>query len=129
MMTDPLADMLTRIRNANSALLPKIELPHSKLKESVATVLVKHGYAAGCAVSGDLKKTITITLKYHGREAVIKGLKRVSRPGLRQYVNAQQIPRVLRGLGTAILSTSRGIMAGQEARSAKVGGEVLCYVW
>ena len=129
MMTDPLADMLTRIRNASSALLPKIELLHSKLKESVAGVLVRHGYAANCKVDGAVKKTLTITLKYQGREAVIKGVKRVSRPGLRQYVNAQEIPRVLRGLGTAILSTSRGIMAGQEARSANVGGEVLCYVW
>lgn len=129
MMTDPLADMLSRIRNASSALLPKIELPHSKLKESVAGVLVRQGYADNCAVSGDIKKTLTITLKYQGRDAVIKGLKRVSRPGLRQYVNAQEIPRVLRGLGTAILSTSRGIMAGQDARNANVGGEVLCYVW
>jgi len=129
MMTDPIADMLSRVRNASAALLPTVDIPHSKMKESLAKILVKSGYAEDCKVTGDLKKTITVTLKYQGREGVIKGLKRVSRPGLRQYVNSQQIPRVLRGLGTAILSTSRGVITGQEARKENVGGEVVCYVW
>ena len=129
MMTDPIADMLSRVRNASAALLPTVEIPHSKMKESIAKILVKAGYAEDSKVAGDLNKTITITLKYEGREGVIKGLKRVSRPGLRQYVDSQQIPRVLRGLGTAILSTSRGIITGQDARKQNVGGEVVCYVW
>jgi small subunit ribosomal protein S8 len=129
MMTDPIADMLARVRNASAALLPTVDIPHSQMKESIAKILVKAGYAEDSKISGDLKKTITITLKYDGREGVIKGLKRVSRPGLRQYVNAQHIPRVLRGLGTAILSTSRGVITGQDARKENVGGEVVCYVW
>ncbi len=129
MMTDPIADMLARVRNASAALLPEVRIPHSNMKESIARILVKQGYAGDCKVEGDLKKTIVVSLKYNGREGVIKGLRRVSRPGLRQYVNAQHIPRVLRGLGTAILSTSRGIITGQDARKANVGGEVVCYVW
>lgn len=128
-MTDPLADMLTRIRNASRALLPEIEVRHSKLKESVARVLQKEGYVSDCAVQGQPLRKLKVKLKYHGRQGVIVGLRRISRPGLRRYVGAGEIPRVLGGLGVPILSTPRGVMSGNEARKQNVGGELLCYVW
>jgi len=127
-MTDPIADMLTRIRNAHRALLPAVEMPHSKLKESIAHILKKEGYVTEVAVDGT-PKTIKMKLKYEGRRGVIEGLRRVSTPGLRRYVGATDIPRVRGGLGTAIVSTSRGIMTGTQARRSNIGGELLCYIW
>jgi len=128
-MTDPIADLLTRLRNASRALLPEIELRHSKLKESVARVLKAEGYVADCQVEGTPLRKLKIRLKYSGRRGVIVGLRRVSRPGLRRYAGAGEMPRVLGGLGVAIVSTPRGVMTGAEARKLNVGGEVLCYVW
>lgn len=128
-MTDSIADMLARIRNANSALRPEIELPHSKLKESIARVLKQEGYLADCTVEGSSPPVLRLKLKFQGRKGVIAGLRRVSRPGLRRYVGSQDVPRVLGGLGTAILSTPRGIMTGTQARRQNVGGELICYVW
>ncbi|MBI3413777.1 MAG: 30S ribosomal protein S8 [Verrucomicrobia bacterium] len=129
MMTDPLADMLTRIRNANLALLPDVEMPHSKLKESVAKILKREGYVSDCAVEGNKIKKLKLRLKYQGRKGVIEGLRRISTPGLRRYVGATEIPRVLDGMGIAIVSTSRGVMTGIEAQKQKLGGELLCFVW
>jgi small subunit ribosomal protein S8 len=129
-MTDPISDLLTRIRNAHQALLPAVELPYSKLKENVAAILKKEGYVTDFSVDGQAaRKRLKIKLKYQGRRGVIEGLQRVSSPGLRRYVGATEIPRVRGGLGTAILSTSRGVMSGVQARKQNVGGEVLCYVW
>ena len=128
-MTDPISDMLTRIRNAHGALLTSIELPHSKLKESVAAVLKKEGYILDFGVEGKTIKKLTLKLKYQGKKGVIEGLRRVSTPGLRRYVGSTEIPRVRAGLGTAILSTSQGVMSGNDARKNKLGGELLCYVW
>lgn len=128
-MIDPIADMLTRIRNANRALIPEVEISYSKLKESVARILKKEGYIADWSVEGDKIKKIKVRLKFQARHGVIAGLKRVSSPGLRRYAGATQIPRVLGGMGTAILSTSKGVMTGREARQQNVGGEVLCFVW
>jgi len=121
--------MLTRIRNATQALLPEVEMPHSRMKESIAQILQKEGYLAGCAVEGKPFKRLKLRLKYHGRKGVIVGLKRISRPGLRRYVNATEIPNVLAGMGTVILSTSQGLMTGVQARKQNLGGEVLCSVW
>jgi small subunit ribosomal protein S8 len=128
-MTDPISDMLTRIRNANQALLPQILLPHSKLKESIAKILKREGYIDECSVEGKGLKKLKLKLKYQGRQAVISGLRRVSKPGLRHYVGATEMPKVLRGMGTAIVSTPKGVMTGEEARKENVGGEVLCFVW
>jgi small subunit ribosomal protein S8 len=128
-MSDPIADMLTRIRNANQALLPKVEVRHSRLKENLARVLQREGYLAECAVEGKPRRLLKLRLKYQGRKGVIVGLRRISRPGLRRYVGATEIPRVLGGLGVAILSTPRGVMTGNEARKLNIGGELLCYVW
>jgi small subunit ribosomal protein S8 len=128
-MTDPIADMLTRIRNASRALLPKVDIPHSKLKESIVRILKREGYVGDWSVQGGAIKTMTVQLKYRGRKGVIDGLRRVSRPGLRVYVGADEVPRVLGGMGIAILSTSRGVLTDHEARKQNVGGEVLCYVW
>jgi len=128
-MTDPISDMLTRIRNAQRALLPAVEVPHSKIKESIASILKKEGYVTDVAVEGKLAKTIKLKLKYEGKKSVIEGLRRISRPGLRQYVGATEIPRVLGGLGVAVVSTSEGVMTGVQARKKNLGGEVLCYVW
>jgi len=114
-MTDPIADMLTRIRNAHRALLPTVEMPHSKLKESIAHILKKEGYVAEVAIEGT-PRAIKLKLKYDGRKGVIEGLRRVSTPGLRRYVGATDIPRVRNGLGTAIISTSQGLMTGVQAR-------------
>lgn len=128
-MTDPIADFLTRIRNANKALVAEVEVNHSMLKERIAMLLKREGYIADYHVEGTNKKTLKVRLKFHGRKGVIEGVKRVSKPGLRQYVGSDSIPRVLGGMGIAILSTPRGVMTGAEARRANVGGEVICYVW
>jgi small subunit ribosomal protein S8 len=128
-MTDPIADFLTRIRNANRALLPAVEAPYSKLKEGIARLLKREGYIADWSVQGDKIKTLKLRLKYNGRQGVIEGIRRVSRPGLRRYARATEIPRVLGGLGLAILSTSRGVVTGVEARKLGVGGEIICHIW
>jgi small subunit ribosomal protein S8 len=128
-MIDPIADMLTRIRNAHRALLPVVEMPHSKIKESIASILKKEGYVADFAVEGKVPKTIKVRLKYQGKKSVIEGLRRVSRPGLRHYVGATEIPRVRGGLGVAMVSTPEGVMTGTQARKKNLGGELLCYVW
>jgi small subunit ribosomal protein S8 len=129
-MMDPISDMLTRIRNAGRALLPEVEIPHSKLKENIAHVLKREGYVADVSVEGKtVSKKLKLKLKYAGRKPVIEGIKRVSTPGLRRYSGATDLPRVLGGLGTSIISTSQGIMTGTEARKKNVGGEMLCVVW
>ncbi|MEZ5342574.1 MAG: 30S ribosomal protein S8 [Acidimicrobiales bacterium] len=133
MMTDPIADMLTRIRNANIAMHDEVSMPASKLKEALASVLYKEGYIAeyNSADNPDGPgRTLTIAMKYSPeRERVITGIKRVSKPGLRVYTKSDQIPRVLGGLGVAVLSTSQGLVTDRVARKAKVGGEILCFVW
>jgi small subunit ribosomal protein S8 len=128
-MVDPISDLLTRIRNANRALLPSIDLPHSRMKESIAHILKKEGYIAEVAVEGKPHKTLKLRLKYDGKKGVIEGLRRVSTPGLRRYVSSTEIPRVRGGLGISIVSTSQGLMTGNQARKNNVGGELLCYVW
>jgi small subunit ribosomal protein S8 len=128
-MIDPIADMLTRIRNAGRALLPTVAMPHSKVKEGLAHILKKEGYVAEVTVEGTVKKSLKLRLKYEGKKCVIEGLKRVSKPGPRNYVGATEIPRVRGGLGVAVVSTSEGIMTGMEARKKNIGGELLCYVW
>ena len=128
-MTDPISDMLTRIRNASLALVPEVEVSHSRIKESIASILKKEGYIADCHVEGKTAKKIKLKLKFQGRKGIIAGLKRVSKPGLRRYAGATDIPRVLGGMGTAIVSTSRGVMTGVQARKQSLGGELLCYVW
>jgi small subunit ribosomal protein S8 len=128
-MSDPISDMLTRIRNAGRALLPAVELPHSRMKESVAKILKSEGYVADVAVEGNVMKKLKIRLKYQGKKNVIEGLKRVSRPGLRRYVGSTEIPRVLSGMGVSIVSTSEGVMTGTQAKKKNLGGELLCYVW
>lgn len=129
MNSDPISDMLTRIRNGGRAKLPIVEIPHSKLKESLAHLLKKEGYVSEVAVEGEKIKKIKVRLKYDDRRPVIEGLRRISSPGLRNYTGASEIPRVRAGLGIAVLSTSQGIMSGREARKANLGGELLCYVW
>ncbi len=132
-MTDPIADMLTRIRNGNVAYHDEIRMPTSKLKESLAAILTREGYIDGFAVGQDEGKpaaTLTIRMKYSPERArTISGIERVSKPGLRVYRGADRLPRVLGGLGVAVLSTSQGLMTDKEARRRRVGGEVLCYVW
>ena len=129
-MIDPISDMLTRIRNAGLALLPAVAMPHSRIKESIAHILKAEGYVAEVAVDGKAaKKTIKIKLKYEGKKNVIEGLKRISTPGLRRYVGSTEIPRVLGGLGVAVVSTSEGLMTGAQARKKNLGGELLCYIW
>lgn len=128
-MTDPISDMLTRLRNANLALAPEVEISHSRMKERIAHILKKEGYIADCSVEGRTAKKLKVKLKYQGRKGVIVGLKRVSKPGLRRYVRATEIPRVLGGMGTAIVSTPRGVMTGVDARKQNLGGELLCFVW
>jgi small subunit ribosomal protein S8 len=131
MMTDPVADLLTRIRNANSAEHEKVDIPASKLKARIAGILKEEGFIKNFRIIEDSKQgTLRIYLKYGpGNEQVIAGLVRVSRPGRRTYVTADDIPSVLDGMGVAILSTSRGILTDRQSRKQKVGGEVLCYVW
>ena len=133
MMTDPVADMLTRIRNANTAMHDEVRMPSSKLKEALAAVLQREGYIDGFTVADDPNRPgrlLTITMKYSPERArTISGLRRVSKPGPRMYTTADGVPRVLGGLGVAVLSTSKGLMTDREARRAGVGGEVLCFVW
>jgi len=130
-MTDPIADMLTRIRNANMALHPSVEIPASKIKIALAKTLKEEGYIADYEVLEDNKQGILkITLRYeNGKRRIITGIKRISKPGLRVYAKKDEIPRVLGGLGIAIISTSQGVMVDRKARAAGLGGEVLCYVW
>jgi small subunit ribosomal protein S8 len=128
-MNDPISDMLTRLRNAGQAFLPQVELPHSKLKEGIALLLKREGYVAEVVVEGKPVKKIKIKLKYNGRKPVLEGSRRVSSPGLRRYVGSADVPRVLGGMGTSILSTPEGIMTGAQARKKNVGGELLCEVW
>ena len=128
-MTDPISDMLCRIRNAGQALLPALELPHSRIKENLAQILKQEGYIADVSVEGSTMKKIKLKLKYQGKKAVIEGMRRISKPGLRHYVGSDEIPRVRGGLGVAVLSTSEGVMTGVQARKKNLGGEVLCYVW
>lgn len=133
MMTDPVADMLTRIRNANMAMHETVRMPSSKLKEALAAILQREGYIEGFTVietPGRPGRTLEIKMKYSpDRVRTISGLKRVSKPGLRVYAKASSLPRVLGGMGVAVVSTSQGLMTDREARQRNVGGEVLCYVW
>ena len=130
-ITDPIADLLTRIRNANSAKHETVDIPASNMKKAIAKILLDEGYIKGYQVIDDSKQgIIRVTLKYgENKQKVISGLKRVSRPGLRIYAGADELPRVLKGLGIAIISTSKGIMTDKEARKANIGGEVLAFVW
>jgi len=128
-MNDPISDLLTRIRNANCALLPVVDVPHSKMKESIVGILKREGYVADYAVEGKVPKTIKVKLKYQGKKSIIEGLRRVSTPGLRRYVGATEIPRVRGGLGVAVVSTSEGLMTDVQARRKNIGGELICYVW
>ena len=130
-ITDPIADMLTRIRNAGMARHDTVDVPASRMKKAIASVLLKEGYIKAFQIVDDgTQGIIRITLKYlPGKERAIQGLKRVSKPGLRVYAGADEMPRVLKGLGIAIVSTSKGIMTDKEARKAHVGGEVLAFVW
>lgn len=130
MVTDPIADMLTRIRNANQQRHADVSIPCSKMKIEFAEILKDEGFISNYKVEGEgVKKNIVITLKYKGNDRVITGLKRVSKPGLRQYAKVNEIPKVLNGLGIVVLSTSHGLMTDKEARAKQVGGEVLAYVW
>ena len=131
MMTDPVADMLTRIRNANLALHQTVSMPSSKLKEGIARILAAEGYIAGYEVkSSGSMKTLDLTLRYGAeRQPVIEGLRRVSKPGRRVYAGADELPRVRGGLGVAVISTSQGLLADREARRRRLGGEVVCEVW
>lgn len=129
-VTDPIADMLTRIRNANSAKHATVDVPCSNMKKAIAQILLDEGYIKSFQVVEDGGQgVIKVTLKYNGNEKVIQGLRRVSKPGLRVYAGTDEIPYVLKGLGTAIVSTSKGIMTDKQARREHVGGEVLAFVW
>ena len=132
-MTDPIADMLTRIRNANVAMHDEVRMPSSKLKEALAAILKREGYIQDFSVADNTErpgKVLTISMKYaQDRTRTISGIKRVSKPGLRVYAKADSLPRVLGGLGVAVVSTSRGLMTDREARKSRIGGEVLCFVW
>ena len=131
MMTDPIADMLTRIRNGLQAPHATVEMPASKIKSAIAEVLKDEGYIKGYSVVGEgISRALKVELRYVNKnEPVLSGLKRISKPGLRVYTPATEIPRVFGGLGVAIVSTSRGVMSGASARKMRVGGEVLCHVW
>lgn len=130
-ITDPIADLLTRIRNASSAKHPSVDIPASNLKKAICKILVEEGYVKGVQVIEDDKQgMLRVTLKYQQNGApVIAGLRRVSKPGLRIYTNCEDMPKVMKGLGTAIISTSKGVMTDKAARAAHVGGEVLAFVW
>lgn len=130
MMTDPIADMLTRIRNANALRYASVSMPSSKMKVEIAKILLEEGFIADFKVEGDVKKELTISLKYGPNgQRVISGLKKISKPGLRVNVKSDKLPHVLRGLGIAIISTSKGVVSDKTARTLGVGGEVLAYVW
>ncbi len=129
-ITDPIADMLTRIRNANTAKHPTVDVPASNMKKAIAQILLDEGYIKNFQLIDDgTQGVIRITLKYNGSEKVISGLRRVSKPGLRVYAGADELPRVLHGLGIAIVSTSKGVMTDKAARAQHIGGEVLAFVW
>ena len=129
-LTDPIADMLTRIRNANAVMHEKVDVPHSTLKERLSEILKEEGYIANYKVVTDgNKKSIRVYLKYGGKDRVIKGIKRISKPGRRVYSSVEDMPRVLSGLGIAIVSTSKGIVTDRVARRENVGGEILAFVW
>ena len=132
-MSDPIADMLTRVRNASSAKLPTVVMPASKMKAALAETLKDCGFIQGYAVEdlGNNKKSLTISLKYKGKNStpVIEGIRRVSKPSCRVYVSSTEIPRVLGGLGVAVLTTSQGLVTDRAARKLNIGGELLCYVW
>ena len=130
-MTDPIADMLTRIRNANNAKHETVDVPASNMKKAIADILVEEGYIKGYQIveGNGNQGIIRITLKYNGKQKVIQGLRRVSKPGLRIYSNCEDMPKVMNGLGIAIVSTSKGIMTDKKARKANVGGEILAFVW
>ncbi|CDD92563.1 30S ribosomal protein S8 [Coprobacillus sp. CAG:826] len=129
-MTDPIADMLTRIRNANVMRHETVTMPSSTMKVRIADILKEEGFITDYAVTGDVKKELTITLKYaEGGVRVISGLKKISKPGLRVNAPADKLPRVLKGLGVAIISTSKGVMSDKKARALGVGGEVIAYIW
>ena len=129
-ITDPVADMLTRIRNAGSAKHATVDVPASNMKKAIAEILLEEGYIKNYQIINDgLQGIIRITLKYNGGEKAITGLRRVSKPGLRVYAGADELPRVLKGLGIAIVSTSRGVMTDKAARKLHIGGEVLAFVW
>ena len=132
-MTDPIADMLTRIRNGNVAMHDSVKMPSSKLKEALAAILEREGYIEGWSVQDDPGRpgrVLEIAMKYSSdRTRTISGIKRVSKPGLRVYSKADRLPRVLGGLGVAVLSTSQGLMTDREARQRRMGGEILCFVW
>jgi len=130
-VSDPISDMLTRIRNASRTRAPEVAMPHSRLKGEIARILKSEGFIADVAADQDgVRKSLRLQLRYLGDgRPVIRGLRRVSKPGLRRYVAVDKVPRVVGGLGVAILSTSRGLLSDREARKANVGGEVLCYIW
>ena len=128
-MTDPIADMLTRIRNANQMRNEIVTMPSSKIKVEIAKILKEEGYIVDYSVSTDSKKVLSLQLKYNGAERIISGIKRISKPGLRVYAQANELPKVLNGLGIAIISTSAGVMCDKKARKLGTGGEVLAYVW
>ena len=129
-MTDPIADMLTRIRNANQNYAKSVSMPSSKMKLEIAKILKEEGYVTDINTEKNgVQETLTLTLKYHNKERVITGLKRISKPGLRVYAKAEDIPHVLNGLGIAIISTPKGVMTDKSARKENVGGEVIAYVW
>ena len=130
MVTDPIADMLTRIRNANSMRYKEVEVPASKIKNEIARILKEEGFISDYKVKkNNIQDKLVLNLKYSGKESVITGLKRISKPGLRVYAKADEIPTVLSGLGIAIISTSKGMMTDRDARKASLGGEVLAYIW
>ena len=129
-ITDPIADMLTRIRNASSAKHTTVDIPASNMKKAIAEILLQEGYIKNYQLINDgIQGVIKVTLKYNGLERAITGLRRVSKPGLRVYAGADELPYVLRGLGVAIISTSKGVMTDKKARAAHVGGEVLAFIW
>lgn len=130
-VNDPVSDMLTRLRNAARAGLPEVLIPHSRLKAEIARILKSEGFVSEVGTEAEgIQKVLRVKLRYaRGERSILRGLRRVSKPGLRRYVPADELPRPLGGLGMAIISTSRGIMSDRQARQAKVGGEVLCYVW
>ena len=130
MVTDPIADMLTRIRNANQMRYKEVEVPASKMKNEIARILKSEGFIVDYKVKkNNIQDILVLSLKYVDKERVITGLKRISKPGLRVYVKAEEVPSVLNGLGIAIISTSKGVMTDKEARANSLGGEVLAYVW